>query len=94
MGCLSDGFSLISAMEQGETFDGVLLDIFMTDMNGMDVARNIRTVNDNVHIMFLTSSSDYAVESYQVDASDYILKPLNQENYFILLINFPIVWKY
>lgn len=79
------GFSLLSAMEQGQAFDGVLLDIYMVDMNGMEVARSIRTVNDSINIMFLTSSSDFAVESYQVEASDYMLKPITQEKLFRLL---------
>lgn len=76
------GFALLSAIEQGQIFDGVLLDIYMNDMNGMDVARSIRTANNNMQIVFVSSSSDFAIESYQVDACDYILKPVTQEKLF------------
>lgn len=79
------GFSLLSAMEQGQFFDGVLLDICMTDMNGMDAARSIRTLNDSIPIIFLTSSPDYAVESYRVEAFDYLLKPVTQPMLFQML---------
>ena len=76
------GFSLLSAMEQGFTFDGVLLDIYMADMNGMEAAHGIRSINNNISIIFLTSSPDFAVESYQVEALDYVLKPINQDKLF------------
>lgn len=42
-------------------------------------------MNDNINIMFLTSSSDFAVESYQVDACDYMLKPVNRDKLFHML---------
>lgn len=76
------GFALLSALEQGQVFDGILLDIYMVDLNGMEVARSIRAMNNHTNIMFLTSSSDFAVESYQVDASDYMLKPIHQDKLF------------
>lgn len=76
------GFALLDAMAHGETFDAVLLDIYLRDMNGMDVARSIRAVNSSIHILFLTSSPLFAVESYSVDASDYMLKPIRQEKLF------------
>lgn len=79
------GFSLLSAMEHGQVFDGVLLDIYMADMNGMEVARGIRAINDTVPVMFLTSSPDFAVESYQVDAFTYLLKPINRDKLFCTL---------
>ncbi len=76
------GFSLLSAIERGETFDAVLLDIFLTDTNGMDAARCLREMNDSINIVFLTSSPDYAVESYQVEACDYLLKPVCRNTLF------------
>lgn len=76
------GFSLLSAIEQGSDFDAILLDIFLTDTNGMDVAHSIRTMNDSIGLVFLTSSADYAVESYTVEACDYVLKPVTQSMLF------------
>lgn len=76
------GFSLLSAIEHGNTFDAVLLDIFLTDTNGIDVARSLRTINDSIDLVFLTSSTDYAVESYTAEACDYVIKPVFQNTLF------------
>ena len=79
------GFALLAALDQGEVFDAVLLDIYMDDMNGMEVAKRIRAINSSIHILFLTSSPLFAVESYTVEALDYLLKPIIQERLFISL---------
>ena len=76
------GFALLAALDQGESFDAVLLDIYMSDMNGMEVAKHIRAMNNNMHILFLTSSAMFAVESYCVEATDYLLKPIKKERLF------------
>ena len=72
------GGALLTAMEQGQHFDAALLDIFMRDLNGMEVARYIRSIDSSIRLLFITSSSDFAVESYRVDASDYLLKPMRE----------------
>ena len=76
------GFALLAALDHGEAFDAVLLDIYMTDMNGMDVAKRIRQMNNSMHILFLTSSPHFAVESYEVEATDYLLKPIQRKTLF------------
>lgn len=78
----SSGFALLDALDHGEIFDAVLLDIYMGDMNGMDVARHIRGMNNSMHILFLTASPQFAVESYCVEATDYLLKPIKKERLF------------
>ena len=62
-----------------EHTDIILLDIIMPLLNGMDVAREIRESDRNTKIVFLTSSSEFAIESYDVKASGYILKPVSYE---------------
>lgn len=76
------GFALLAALEQGDVFDAVLLDIYMDDMNGMEVATQIRAMNSNMHIIFLTSSTLFAVDSYSVEAVDYLLKPITEEKLY------------
>lgn len=57
--------------------DIFLLDIQMDKLNGMDVARQIRDIdNQNVEIIFITSIVDYIQEGYEVRAYRYILKPI------------------
>lgn len=60
-------------------FDIILLDVVMPFLNGMEAAREIRQFDSNVKIVFLTTSSEYAVESYTVRANNYILKPFQAE---------------
>lgn len=56
--------------------DIILLDIMMPGQTGMDAAREIRKTDSCVKIIFFTSSPEYAVESYEVKASGYLLKPV------------------
>lgn len=59
------------------TFDIIFLDIIMGDMDGMTCARLIRQQDKQVNIVFLTSSTDYVYEGYEVNATAYLLKPIN-----------------
>ena len=53
--------------------------------NGMDVAKEIRQYDTNMKIIFLTSSPEFAVESYSVGAYFYQLKPIWEESFFRLM---------
>ncbi|HOD92759.1 MAG TPA: LytTR family DNA-binding domain-containing protein [Clostridia bacterium] len=66
-------------------YDLLLLDVLMTGFNGMQTAHEIREYNDKIEIVFLTSSPEYAVESYKVRANNYILKPATEEKLFPIL---------
>lgn len=61
-----------------EPVDLVLLDIQMPGLTGMEFARQIP--HDTL-VIFTTAYSEYAVESYQVDAVDYLLKPIDPERF-------------
>ena len=58
-----------------EVYDIILLDIAMQGMDGMACARRIRETNRDVLILFVTSMVQYAVQGYQVEAFDYLVKP-------------------
>lgn len=77
----SDGDNLIQAHKE-KPFDILLLDIVMPLLNGIDCAREIRFSDKTVKIIFLTSSSEFALESYSVKASDYLLKPVQPSRLF------------
>ena len=78
----SNGFSLLDAIDQGTRFDIIILDILMPGENGIDIARELRKLQNDTAIVFLTSTPEYAVESYEVQASNYLLKPVTQEKFF------------
>ncbi len=60
-------------------YDIILLDIYMDEMNGVDIARRIRQSDENVVLVFCTSSNEFAVQSYEVNARYYLQKPVSQE---------------
>ena len=61
--------------------DIVFLDIRLPDMLGIDVARHIRSIDENVMIIFVTSLTQYAIDGYSVEAFDYILKPVQYPSF-------------
>ncbi len=58
-------------------FDLILMDVQMKFMDGMSAAEEIRKVDQEVVIVFITNMAQYAIKGYEVDAMDYILKPIN-----------------
>lgn len=58
-------------------FDIILMDIEMKFMDGMTAAEEIRKLDQEVVIMFITNMTNYAIRGYQVDALDYVLKPVS-----------------
>lgn len=71
---LPDGMDLVDDFE-GQ-FDIILLDIQMKHLDGMVAAEKIRQVDSEVIIIFITSTVQYAVQGYAVDALGYVLKPV------------------
>ncbi|SET70155.1 two component transcriptional regulator, LytTR family [Natronincola peptidivorans] len=76
---------MIAAMESGQRYELILLDILMPLITGMDAAKEIRQFNQDIKIIFLTSSTEFAVEAYSVGAYYYAIKPIWKEKLFILL---------
>ena len=58
-------------------FDILLLDISMPYLDGMETARRVRETDPEVMILFITNLAQYAIKGYEVDALDYIVKPVN-----------------
>lgn len=78
-------FELLKEIEKGIRPDILFLDVVMPGQNGMDVAKEIRQYDTNMKIIFLTSSPEFAVESYSVGAYFYQLKPIWEESFFRLM---------
>ena len=75
----SSAFAMLDAFEKAGCPDIVLLDICMPGMLGTELARDILRCSENTDILFLTTSSDYAVDAFALHAADYIQKPYTQE---------------
>lgn len=76
--CFSDADKLEQAMEAGQIFDLLLLDIEMEGRNGMEFARQLRKKGNRVSIIFTTGQEDYLREGYSVQPINYLLKPISQ----------------
>ena len=66
-------------------YDLVYMDIQMPLMNGMDAAHCLRDVDQKVALVFVTSLTQYAIEGYEVNAMDYIVKPFNYYDFALKL---------
>lgn len=79
---------LIQTFESGEVFlctftphsyDILFIDYYLTHMSGLDTAFAVRKTDPAIPIVFTTASRDYAVDSYRVNASGYLVKPITYE---------------
>lgn len=78
----SSGSALLERVEAKGAFDVYLLDVIMPEENGIELGLRIRELDQRGRIFYLTSSPDFAVDSYQTKASGYLLKPLDREMLF------------
>ncbi len=76
---------ILAGIEKGIHPDILFLDVIMPGENGIDVAREIRQYDDSVKIIFLTSSAEFAVESYTVGAYSYQMKPICRQSFVQLM---------
>lgn len=70
---------------RGGEYDLILLDILTSGVGGIQVAQELRELDRNVRLIFVSASSEFAVESYHVEAYYYLLKPVDADSLFRLL---------
>ena len=68
-------------------YDVILLDIEMPRLNGMDAAEQIREMDTEVTLMFITNMASYAINGYAVGALDFVMKPINYYTFSIYNFN-------
>jgi len=76
---------LLCKAEENGGFDILLLDIFMPGILGIEVAQQLQKGQSNSQIIFLTTSRDYAVEAFAVNAVHYLVKPYSSEDFISAL---------
>ena len=74
---------LVDMTEKGIIYDIYLLDIYMPSITGMSIATELRSRSVKSPVIFLTSSTDHALEAFGVDATHYLLKPYTKDNFYM-----------
>ena len=79
--CFDDGLDIAENFKS--KWDIIFLDIQMKHLDGLAAARAIRACDSEVVLIFVTTMAQYAINGYEVDAFDYILKPLSYPQFEI-----------
>lgn len=79
IGECANGKEVISFLETHPQVDLLFLDIEMPIMNGLEAAQKIIDMNHSVKIVFATGYSQFALQAFELEAFDYILKPYDEE---------------
>ena len=66
------------AAEKEQRFTAAFLDIYMKGLSGMDAAKELRKTDANCLLVFTTTSTDHAIEGFQVRALHYLVKPFSE----------------
>ena len=74
---------LVDMTEKGTIYDIYLLDIYMPGITGMSIATELRSRSVKSPVIFLTSSTDHALEAFGVDATHYLLKPYTKDSFYV-----------
>lgn len=76
--CFSSAESFLFSWEDDRSYDLLVLDIEMGEMNGMELAKRLRQDSDEIPILFVTGYEQYMAQGYEVSAIHYLLKPLDK----------------
>lgn len=81
----NSSMELLAEIEKGGRYDILFLDILLPNENGISIAKEIRQYDSVVKIIFLTSSAEFAVQSYTVGTYFYQMKPIREADFFRLM---------
>lgn len=70
---------LLDIAKQKAYFDAIFLDIRMSPINGMDTAKEIRKADNRTNIIFVTALKEYVFDAFDVDAANYLVKPIETQ---------------
>ncbi|MBQ3054735.1 MAG: response regulator transcription factor [Oscillospiraceae bacterium] len=73
---------LLEAVSKHGGFDLYILDVVMPEVDGIALGKQLREIGCDGKIIYLTSSDEFALHSYQVKAFDYLLKPIDNKRFF------------
>src|SRR5438034_8292014 len=77
LGQAGNGVEALTTIERLQP-DVVFLDVQMPGLTGFEVARRMLDARASSHIIFVTAYDQHAIEAFEVNAVDYLLKPVDQ----------------
>ncbi len=77
--CFQSAEQFLFSWEEDKCYDLLILDVEMGDMNGMELAKKLRSQESEVPILFVTGYEKYMAMGYEVSALHYLLKPIRKE---------------
>lgn len=87
--CFQDADELLYMVKEKKYMpDLFILDIYMPERTGIEVAKELRDMGNEGRIIFLTTSKEHALQAFGVDAAQYLLKPVSRDMLFPLLDRF------
>lgn len=81
--CVDNGMDFID--EYDPDYDIVLMDIEMPYLDGMSAAKKMREIDQSVCLIFVTNMAQYAIDGYEVDAMDFLVKPITFQHFALKL---------
>ena len=73
------GEQALRLLERDDPLDAIFLDVAMPGLSGLDLARVLARFRTPTPVVFVTAHDDHAVEAFELDAVDYLLKPVRDE---------------
>lgn len=79
----SDAVSFLT--DYRKVYDIIFMDIEMPDLNGLDAALKLRVFDKEAVLIFVTNMAQFAVKGYEADALDFMIKPINYQDFVLKL---------
>lgn len=73
-----DAEELLAAFSGGRVFDLLLLDVMMPGLNGMEFMQKLRSMGNEIPVVFISSNREMALRGYEVAAARYLAKPVEE----------------
>ena len=73
----TSGVTLLADMQNGKRFQLLLLDVMLDDLDGIQLAAELRRRENKIQIVFISANREMAMDGYEVSAARYLAKPLN-----------------
>lgn len=77
----SNAEEIIAALSKAVSYDIIFLDIYMESLNGIDLARHITVSGEKSNIIFVSTSTEHALDAFGVNALQYLTKPIDYDKF-------------